>query len=84
MAEQRQTTINLDAVQMTQIREIVGPEAFNAAIGYLTTWNMTFPRCSIHIDRDLPDMVAYYFDGTGDCRYVIGAIWHDDHYGFHS
>ena len=84
MSEQRQTTINLDAVQMTQIREIVGPEAFNVTIGYLSTWNMTFPTCEIYLDRDMPDLQAHYCDADGNCRYVIGAIWHDDHYGFHS
>jgi hypothetical protein len=84
MAEQRQTTINLDAVQMTKIREIVGPAAFNAAIGYLATWNMTFPQCQVYADRELPDLVACYFDEAGTCRYAIGAIWHGEHYGFHS
>lgn len=53
------------------------------AVGYLSSWNTTYPTVEIYQDG-MTDLVAVYFDAAGECRYVIGAVWHDDHYGFHS
>jgi len=52
------------------------------AIGYLSTWNLAYPVVNIFKDRD-NDLVAVYFK-DGDRMYTIGAVWHDDHYGYHS
>lgn len=83
MAEQRETTIYMDAAQMTTMREATDPREWTQAIGYLSTWNLTFPRCAIYPDGDT-DLTAVYYTETGERGYVIGAVWHDDHYGFHS
>ena len=53
------------------------------AIGYLSTWNLSYPIVRIHRDGKT-DMVAVYLKGDNELGYVIGAVWHDDHYGFHS
>ena len=84
MADQREVRILMDATQQTQIMEEVGRQNFFAAIGYLSTWNMSFGFVQITQD-DTTDMVAVYKDtADGPTKYVIGAVWHDDHYGFHS
>ena len=56
---------------------------FNA-IGYLSTWNMSHPKVIIRRGGKEDDLVAHYFLEDGSCGYTIGAVWHDDHYGFHS
>jgi hypothetical protein len=53
------------------------------AIGYLSTWNMDYPVVDIFADGDT-DLVAIYCDEYGKRQYVIGAVWHDDHFGYHS
>jgi len=84
MADQREVLILMDSVQQTQIMEEVGRQNFFAAIGYLSTWNMSFGFVQITQDGDT-DMVAVYKNtADGPIGYVIGAVWHEDHYGFHS
>ena len=83
MAEQRQVTIHMNAVeQMTQQHNTDMTEWYRA-IGRLSTWNMSFPTCNIYRDGDT-DLYAVYSDSDGNTKYVIGAVWHDTHYGFHS
>lgn len=53
------------------------------AIGYLSTWNMDYPVVDIFADGDT-DLVAIYCDDYGERQYVIGAVWHGDHFGYHS
>ena len=83
MAESRTTTILLDASEITSMKINTTPQEWNAAIGYLSTWNLTFPSCTIRRDGDT-DMVAVYTTEDNVVGYVIGAVWHEDHYGFHS
>ena len=84
MADQREVLILMDATQQTEIMEAVGRQNFFEAIGYLATWNMSFGFVQITQD-DTTDMVAVYRDTErGLTKYIIGAVWHDDHYGFHS
>ena len=84
MAEQREVLIRMDSTQLTQIKEAVGPSNFYGALGYLSQWNLTYGFVEITQD-DTTDMVAMYGDTPGGpVKYVIGAVWHDDHYGFHS
>lgn len=83
MAEQREITIYMDATQITTMREATDAKEWTMAIGYLSMWNLTYPRCAIWPDGDT-DMVAIYYDENDERGYVIGAVWHDDHYGFHS
>lgn len=83
MADQRQTTIYMDAVQMTAMRNATDAKEWMLAVGYLSTWNLTFPSCAIYPDGET-DMVAVYYNEAGERTYVIGAVWHGEHYGFHS
>lgn len=83
MAEQRQVTIFMDAVQQTMMRDATETTEWYRAIGRLSTWNMSFPTCNIYADGDT-DMVAVYLNEQGERGYVIGAVWHGEHYGFHS
>jgi hypothetical protein len=80
----RTAEIHLSSDDMIQIAEAIGSwEKLQGAIGYLSTWNLTYPRVGIHRDGDT-DLTAVYLDGNEDRQYVIGAVWHDTHYGFHS
>jgi hypothetical protein len=83
MAESRTVNILLDSTTITSMKINTTPQEWNAAIGYLATWNLTFPTCIIRADGDT-DMVAVYYDEQGKHGYTIGAVWHEDHYGFHS
>ena len=84
MADQREVLIRMDSDQLTQIKEAVGPSHFYSALGYLSQWNLTYGHVVITQD-DTTDMVAVYKDtADGPTKYVIGAVWHEDHYGFHS
>ncbi len=83
MSEQRTITLSIDAVRQMEIAYEVTHEKLWGAIGYLSSWNMTYPTVTIFADRDL-DLVAVYSREDGSNGYTIGAVWHDDHYGFHS
>jgi len=83
MSETRQINLHIDAVQQTTMKEVVSKDKFYDALGYLGTWNMTYPTVDIYSDGDT-DIVAVYKDETSDTKYVIGAVWHENHYGFHS
>lgn len=82
----RTITLRLSSEDMTIIAEAVGSwEKLWNAIGYLTTWNPgTYPHVEVFRDRGDTDLVAVYKDASAVRGYVIGAVWHDDHYGFHS
>jgi hypothetical protein len=58
---------------------------FNA-IGYLSTWSMSYPKVSIYRDNKSPNLMAHYFKENGDCGYTISAIWDGtcEKYSFHS
>lgn len=83
MAETRNAIIHIDATERTRMQAATDYNEWFRAIGYLTTWNMTFPTVEIYVDGE-PDMVALYKDENGNVGYAICAIWHGDHYGFHS
>lgn len=84
MADQREVLIRMDSTQLTQIKEAVGAQHFYEALGYLSQWNLTYGHVVITQD-DTTDMVAVYrATPGGPVEYVIGAVWHEDHYGFHS
>jgi hypothetical protein len=80
----RTVNLNLTNEDMIQIAESIGTwDKLWTAIGYLSTWNLSYPTVNIYRDRD-NDLVAVYLDGNEDRKYVIGAVWHDDDYGYHS
>lgn len=82
----RQVTINLSDEDMIQIAEEIGSwEKLWHAIGYLSTWSIgSYPYVNIWREPNSPDLVATYRDTERDKSYTIGAVWHEDHYGFHS
>jgi hypothetical protein len=76
-----------DMIQITNIlRETAGQKAWEhlqGAIGYLITWNTSYPKVTIYRDGKT-DLIACYYNEQGERKYVIGAVWHETHYGFHS
>ena len=80
----RTINLNLTNEDMIQIAESIGTwDKLWTAIGYLSSWNQSYPHG--HIWRDGGnDLVATYRDVVQDRKYVIGAVWHGEHYGFHS
>lgn len=79
----RNIELMLSSEDMIQIAEAAGTwEKLWMAIGYLSTWNLSYPTVRIFRDGST-DLVAVYFK-DGDRMYTIGAVWHGDHYGFHS
>ena len=87
MTEQRLIDMQLDAVTKTKIAEITGHDKLNEAIGYLAGWNMSFPHVAIGGGSydGAPELYANYRkEPDGPIGYQIGAVWHGDHFGFHS
>lgn len=81
----RTVSINLTSEDMIEIAETIGTwDKLWGAIGYLSTWNTSYPYVQIYRDGKDIDLVATYRDVEGDRAYVIGAVWHGEHYGFHS
>jgi len=83
----RNIDLNLTSEDMIQIAESIGTwDKLWTAIGYLSTWNLSYP--TVHIYRESgygsTDLYAVYSNEAGETKYVIGAVWHEDHYGFHS
>ena len=80
----RTVNLNLTNEDMIEIAESIGTwDKLWTAIGYLSTWNLSYVRVDIYRDGG-DDLVAVYLDGNEDRKYVIGAVWHGEHYGFHS
>jgi hypothetical protein len=79
--------LHVSANDLTTIAEAIqSHEHVWTALGYLSTWNLTFPKVSIFRDggSDSTDFIAVYYTATGERGYVIAAVWHDTHYGYHS
>ena len=72
-----------DTQELTDLQEATSYAAVNGALGYLSQWCLRFPRVSIYI-AGKDELVARYRKEDGSLGYVIGAVWHDDHFGFHS
>lgn len=68
-----------------QKRESLDNREYRAAIGYLSTWNLSYEKVTIYA-RDELDMVAVYRSNVTDKQYVIGAVWNQEtkRYSFHS
>jgi hypothetical protein len=70
-----------------QTNRIIPRHEFYAAIGYFSTWNMTFPTVDIypHDNTDTnTDLVAVYKREDGTVGYTLAAIWQETYYSFHS
>lgn len=85
MSESRTVDYAFNAAELTELHEQVGIEHVQKALGYLSTWNFTFPKVRIWIDVKQCEIIATYFREDGaTVGYCIGAVWHGDHFGFHS
>lgn len=72
-----------------QALEVAGAQQLWFAIGYLSQWSLSYAHCTLRVfmSDGVPEMVATYSDdpsATGRPLYVIGAVWHGSHFGFHS
>ncbi len=82
--------LQTDADKWAQLHEQCGgtDEPIRAALGYLSLWNWSsFPHVDIVLMGRKGDMelCAYYRkEEGGPAGYTIGAVWHGDHFGFHS
>jgi hypothetical protein len=84
MNDRRDIQLLMSSEDILQIAESVGSwDKMWTAIGYMATWNTTYPTVKIMRDGG-SNMVAIYYRHNDDREYVIGAVWHEDHYGFHS
>jgi hypothetical protein len=82
------------AIRQEQVRQrVLYPQSeidpvrdLHMAIGYLSTWNMTFPFVDIYVkDVCQPELLAVYRrELDGPCCYSIGAILTDGNFTFHS
>lgn len=55
------------------------------AIGYLSWWNLTFPKVVLWFSRDADEITAHYYRADGTSGYTIGAILREDgKFSFHS
>lgn len=79
MTDSRTVLLDMDAAQQSKIRDITGAQEFQNALGYLSTWNMTFPRVTIvgWVDRDgRPELSAtYYREDSSSVAFALGAVW---------
>jgi hypothetical protein len=76
-----------NAVELTALHHATDHKQVEIALGYLSSWNMSFPSVLIYIvDKD--EIRAVYRDKEDDVRpgYVLAAVWHDDDkkFSFHS
>ncbi len=82
--------LQTDDAKWQQLRHQCGDDdkAIRDAIGYLSLWNWSgYPHVDIVLMGREGDMelCAYYRkEPGGKAGYVIGAVWHGDHFGFHS
>jgi hypothetical protein len=84
MSINRTIDLCLSTSDMIEIAASIGTyDKLWEAIGYLSSWNQSYPKVCIYRDRG-DDLYAIYLNAEGETKYVIGAVWHDDHYGFHS
>ena len=74
-----------DAVELNALHHATDYKQVESALGYLSSWNMSFPIVTIYISGD-DEIRAVYYSKADDKRagYVLAAVWHDDHFGFHS
>jgi len=87
--ESRTITLHFDAVRLTHFKLACGGPETEAALGYLSQWNYTFPHVDIYMARDDELTACYRAEGAaaGDRPgYVIGAIFNHEakSFSFHS
>lgn len=81
MSEPRTVTLHFDHDWRNKAMAETNHDEWYRALGRLASWGRDH---SVDIYPDGHDMTAVYKHNDGETRFVIGAIWHGDHYGFHS
>lgn len=65
-----------------------GDEPIRKALGYLSLWNWSsFPYVDITLmgnENNMELIANYRKEPKGNIGYSIGAVWHQDHFGYHS
>jgi len=80
----------VDSDKWMQLHEQCGStdEPIRTALGYLSLWNWSsFTHVDIVLMGEPGEMellASYRKEAGGRAGYTIGAVWHDDHWGFHS
>ena len=81
---ERTVTIFMDSETQTAMQHATNHDEWFRALGRLCAWGRgTYPSVAIHADGET-DMIAIYTDAEGNRGFTMGAVWHNDHYGFHS
>ena len=85
----RTVEFGLEPETLTAIAEITGNQELFQAIGYLSQWSLPLSRVRIigGVYDGNPELVATYWRHSTEgepIAYQIGAVWHGDHFGFHS
>jgi len=87
---ERTIELSIDADTYVEIAEITGNAELFKAIGYLSQWNMNHRKVRIiaGLYSGNPELTATYWkydhNDPQPITYQIGAVWHGDHFGFHS
>ena len=71
---------------MNILQEAVGNDQFHGAVGYLSSWNMNYPKVTLYFNaRDL-EITATYYNTVGEMQYCIGGIFNSStkKFSFHS
>lgn len=82
--------VRFDAFEPTAfdaIQQQVGYAEYTTAVGYLSTWAIaseSYPKVTLYANARDIEITATYWKPDGKLGYVIGAVWHDGHFGFHS
>lgn len=83
----RTIRLGMDADTIVNIAEITGNTEFCRALGYFMQWGLdhTYLELIGGVYDGNPEIIATYRkEERGPITYQIGAIWHGDHFGFHS
>lgn len=88
MTEMRKVNYRFDAVALTELCQTTSKQRVMEALGYLSSWNFTFPLVDIFIQHGDELTAVYRNDTKSNPGCVIGAIWHNDdgggQFSFHS
>ena len=74
------------AVDYHMMMKHVTPLEFYRAVGYLSTWNMTYPHVKLYYNARELEITASYYDEAGELGYCVGAVFNgtSKQFGFHS
>lgn len=86
----REVAVNIDPDRFIELCQNVPAEQAWMAIGRLAMYanGVNYPAVHIWLSATGKDsqaeIMAVYRDDRGNARFTMGAVWHDDHFGFHS